>query len=447
MGVGRSTPRTAPRPAPRTTGTAGTTGSTPASPPRAADAPRAPARAADAPVEARRSTPSAASREEASVRHGADVRAGAMRSRVEGGAAPSGTTGTAGTAPATRTESGAPVLSDTRVSVRSEAGARAVLADTPQVNDVSERAGTSQAICGGAAVTSAMLLSGNPEANAGALRHMSEGGRSPEETTALDHLAEGSVSPRDVAYLQQLNYRLGAAGAGHPLTEGGAPYLMRPSDMGRLTADIQNNGGMPGAHDVRYDEVHRPGPPEYDHWTATVGHTTVDSMAPGGGASVGTAGAAPTPRDPNWQGSVALTTTAGGSGVINIDSRDPNADPSDLTATTRAQMRRAPGTGDWSADAAHQDRIGHLDPAGRAEARRAIEGVMHGRSSDDLDADDVVCEALRNNPHLLDYATTAERQWFNRAVTTDDMIGGDEERAAARTIEPYLNPNVPSLED
>ena len=150
-----------------------------------------------------------------------------------------------------------------------------LLRNSPQVNEVSKKEGNDGSICGGAAMTNALIMSSKtPEeakANAKAVRDLTktfyEFKMKPEEETALKHMENGKMSPKDVEHMQQLMDKVGKR---MPLA--GA----NPSGMGLSTTQIacamtklSAHGAFKGS-DVKMHCSTLPSTPPTDHWTVSV---------------------------------------------------------------------------------------------------------------------------------------------------------------------------------
>ncbi len=162
-----------------------------------------------------------------------------------------------------------------------------LLRSTPQINKTSGPDGEN--MCGGTALTSAMILDSGktspPDAakkNADAIRAVygdlckDEQGKpkklTEEQNTALKHLADGNVSPKDVEHLQKTLYEVTQKVQGQG--EGGV------NDQGMVEAvnQLRARGGFAGGSDVKFHlnkgEASRPGG---RHWTTTVDGVHVDT--------------------------------------------------------------------------------------------------------------------------------------------------------------------------
>jgi hypothetical protein len=156
-----------------------------------------------------------------------------------------------------------------------------LLRSAPQVNDISQKAGNANSLCGGAATTNALILSSkNPEqakANAKAVRDLANSYDppikvKPEEEKALKGLETGKMSPTDVMHMQQLMDRVG-----HRMPLAGS----NPSGMGLSTTQIacmmtklSAHGAFQGADVRMHCNTLQNGS---DHWTVTVDRTFANS--------------------------------------------------------------------------------------------------------------------------------------------------------------------------
>lgn len=133
--------------------------------------------------------------------------------------------------------------------------------------------------CGGAAVFNAMLLAGNPAANAEALRRLAQHqmGAPDIPTAALDAMANGHLTAAQASQLQDLTYQLGF-GYRTDDAVGSAEGLNARAVRG-LVDDLRARGAFAGAGSVVLNNHVLPnGTP---HWTAHVttptGSMTADS--------------------------------------------------------------------------------------------------------------------------------------------------------------------------
>lgn len=142
--------------------------------------------------------------------------------------------------------------------------------------------------CGGAAVVNAMLLSGNPEANATALRSVA--GRelidsSPGADEALRHMSAGRMSARDTGVLQELAYE--AARRRNP-TETRPDVGLSRAELAPFMRELSAAGAFPGStvelenHTMSGGGTHWTvnvdgpnGPGSADSWPRTDGYATV----------------------------------------------------------------------------------------------------------------------------------------------------------------------------
>jgi hypothetical protein len=181
----------------------------------------------------------------------------------------------------------APIGKNQKVDINDPTYRTALLRNSPQVNDISKKAGNDGDICGGAATTNALILSGkSPEQrkdNANSVRNLAKSYDppvqiKPEEEAALKGLETGHMSPNDVANMQQLMDRVG-----HRMPLAGS----NPSGMGLSTTQVacmmtklSAHGAFKGS-DVKMNcntlQTGQPNPP--DHWTVTVDGTFANSAA------------------------------------------------------------------------------------------------------------------------------------------------------------------------
>jgi hypothetical protein len=155
-----------------------------------------------------------------------------------------------------------------------------LLRGCPQVNPVSAKAGNGEFLCGGAAMTSALVLSASDpakaKANAAAVRKLAGSFSIPEklapaEDKALSNMASGKMSPQDVQHLQQLMFRLAqrsGQGAGGPVTV---------AQMGMLASTLAAAGAFQGS-DVTFHNHKNNG---VDHWSCTAGGVHANTYGPG----------------------------------------------------------------------------------------------------------------------------------------------------------------------
>jgi hypothetical protein len=159
-----------------------------------------------------------------------------------------------------------------------------MMRSAPQVNEISKKAGNENDICGGAAMTNALIMSSKtPEqakANAQAVRDLANSftkvdkenksktpfAMSAQEQQALKNMESGKMSPNDTMHMQQLMYRIGQR---MPLAGS------NPSGAGLSTTQIacamtklKANGAFPGNSDVRMHCTTLP--TGADHWTVSV---------------------------------------------------------------------------------------------------------------------------------------------------------------------------------
>jgi len=166
-----------------------------------------------------------------------------------------------------------------------------LLRSTPQINKTSGPDGEN--MCGGAALTSAMILDSGktdpPDAakkNADAIRGVygdlckDEQGKpkklTEEQDTALKHLADGNLSPKDVEHLQKTLYEVSQRVDGQG--EGG----VNDQGMAEAVSQLRARGGFAGGSDVKFHlnkgEASRAGG---RHWTTTVDGVHVDTWPTG----------------------------------------------------------------------------------------------------------------------------------------------------------------------
>jgi hypothetical protein len=177
----------------------------------------------------------------------------------------------------------APLQKNQAVDLRNPETRNQLIRNTPQVNDISKKAGNDGSICGGSATTNALILSGKtPEqaqANAESVRKLAKSYDppiqiKPEEEKALKGLETGKMSPNDVSNMQQLMDRVG-----HRMPLAGS----NPSGMGLSTTQVaammtklSAHGAFKGS-DVK---MHCNSLPNgNDHWTVTVDRTFANSAS------------------------------------------------------------------------------------------------------------------------------------------------------------------------
>lgn len=177
-----------------------------------------------------------------------------------------------------------PASADATFDTTTEAGRRALVQGTPQLNAISGSEGPE--ICGGAGPANALVLDGTTPAkrqqNAAAIRTtaMMRGATiqpGSAEDTALKHMESGQMTSADMAVLQKLMYRLARAGSGP-----NAPAGVNPSQMTALMSQLRENGGFQGST-VR---MHQQAQGNIEgqstlHWTCEVNGTHADSWPSG----------------------------------------------------------------------------------------------------------------------------------------------------------------------
>ena len=181
----------------------------------------------------------------------------------------------------------APIGKNQKVDINDPTYRTALLRNSPQVNDISKKAGNDGDICGGAATTNALILSGKTQDqrkdNANAVRGLAKSYDppiqiKPEEEAALKDLETGHMSPNDVSNMQQLMDRVG-----HRMPLAGS----NPSGTGLSTTQVacmmtklSSQGAFKGS-DVKLNcntlQTGQPNPP--DHWTVTVDGTFANSAS------------------------------------------------------------------------------------------------------------------------------------------------------------------------
>ncbi len=210
----------------------------------------------------------------------------------------------------------APIGKNEQVDMSNRDMRNHLMRSTSQVNDVSKKENNQNVICGGAAMTNALIMTSDTpakgKANADAVRSMtndfSTDGkpfRKPEEDLALKHMEQGKMSPTDVAHMQQLMYR----------TEQRMPRMVNdPSANGTSTAQVgcaaamlKARGGLPGPNDVTFHQTKTSGP--MNHWTVSSDGVHANSQA---GANndksvvTGGPGREFQKGDPNWQNEITV---------------------------------------------------------------------------------------------------------------------------------------------
>lgn len=152
-----------------------------------------------------------------------------------------------------------------------------------QTNPIAKQAGNGGDICGGAAVTSALILTADsPEAaaaNAAALKKVADDreawNRLPaplkreDVEAALEHFGHGVMTPNDAALLQQLAYA-----AGRSLDKQRASPGTSPLELGALVTQLQSNGAR--LQGTRFVQVK--GAAQQGHWVATKDEHLLDSL-------------------------------------------------------------------------------------------------------------------------------------------------------------------------
>jgi hypothetical protein len=195
-----------------------------------------------------------------------------------------------------------------------------MLRQAPQVNPISIKAGNAGDICGGAAMSNALIMSSKtPEqakANAKAVRDLA-GSFDPdkvklskEEDQALKNMEGGKMSGVDAQHLQQVMYRIGQrmplAGS-NPEGTG-----LSTTQVGCAMSMLKARGAFEGSnvtmHCNRNTFKNTQGKEDtIDHWTVTVDNNFANSQGPGNRSVVH--GGPPPDRlkgSDNWQNELIL---------------------------------------------------------------------------------------------------------------------------------------------
>ena len=171
-----------------------------------------------------------------------------------------------------------PISSNTTVDITNKDMRNQLLRSCPQINPISTAAGNGPHICGAAAVTNALVLSGKtPEQaknNAQAVRDLAKnapsGGvkLSPAEDSALKKMELGKMSPTDVEHVQQLMYRIGGKmpNGGVDISGGGLSTVQ----VGTMMTMLAKRGAFEGSSVTMHCNRQKSQFGEFDHWTTTV---------------------------------------------------------------------------------------------------------------------------------------------------------------------------------
>lgn len=185
---------------------------------------------------------------------------------------------------------------DTPLDLHDRAAVDQLITRSPQIDNDGHTV-TDRERCGGAAVFNGLLMDGNPEANARAIRataserHVS---LSAEERSALDSMEAGHLTPREAARLQETTYRI--TDTYEPDAPGAEAGVTAP-EMMATTAALRAHGGLAHTRSLSFHE--RVTGEDSAHWTVTSTTTgaprTADSWpTPGDGHASVTRGGDPT---------------------------------------------------------------------------------------------------------------------------------------------------------
>jgi hypothetical protein len=177
----------------------------------------------------------------------------------------------------------APIQKSQQVDISSPEAKNNLIRNSPQVNDISKKAGNDGDICGGSATTNALILSGKtPEqakANADAVRNLAKSYDppiqiKPDEEKALKGLETSKMSPNDVANMQQLMDRVGHRMplAGSNPSGGG----LSTTQVAAMTTKLSAHGAFKGSDLKMHCNTL---PNGMDHWTVTVDRTFANSAS------------------------------------------------------------------------------------------------------------------------------------------------------------------------
>lgn len=153
---------------------------------------------------------------------------------------------------------------DTPHDLTDRAAVGRLISRSPQLDDLTSTRGDDTR-CGGAAVFNAMLLDGNPAANASALETTARARGLPlteTERGALASMREGHLTPHEAATLQHTVYRV-ADSADRRTSEGGLTGVELTATVGALRAA----GGFPDTREANF-RMERTGTDAF-HWTTT----------------------------------------------------------------------------------------------------------------------------------------------------------------------------------
>lgn len=209
-------------------------------------------------------------------------------------------------------------------------GKKQLIESSSQVNPISQKAGNSNEICGGASVANALVMSSStPEqakANAQALRAAAKNvaGLSPEQDRALANMEKGTMSPTDLQHLQQLSHRL-------VKSQNQGEKLANAGEMGMAVALLKANGAFQGAQSVEFHNARLPPPGQSNHWSVSVDGAYANSLDPQGnkGASLGNqtpANVQLQASNRDWRGGVLLLNVTGTEPTIDVMYRQKRPD-------------------------------------------------------------------------------------------------------------------------
>jgi hypothetical protein len=204
------------------------------------------------------------------------------------------------------------------IDISTAKGKQALVSSTSQVNSVSIDKGNSGAICSGAAIANALILSaekpGALKANADALRKVAGNlnvGLSEGESRALEHMAKGKLSPDDLAMIQQVSYRVAVS----QNTSTDNPKLATAGDMGFAATLLRAEGAFKDG-EVTFSAAKLPPGKGLDanHWTTYAGGKYVSSLDENGDAGTELKSVPPQKYarhdSPDWRGSVKVSQPA-----------------------------------------------------------------------------------------------------------------------------------------
>lgn len=134
-----------------------------------------------------------------------------------------------------------------------------LISRSPQIDN--QRTNGDEDRCGGAAVMNAMLLDGDHQQNARAIRETMGSELTPQQRTALDHMEAGRLSPNEAAQLQEAIYDHSNA------RDGRANQGLNRADMRDTVAELRRHGAFQNTRELNFrrEQTDNGG----SHWTVS----------------------------------------------------------------------------------------------------------------------------------------------------------------------------------